>query len=165
MELKLPQKDCIIGLSPMDDITDLPFRQICKEMGADLLITEFIASEALNRDAEKSLRKMRFSPAQHPIGIQVFGADEDELLRCLEVVEQAAPDFVDINWGCPVRKVAGKGAGSGILQDIPKMLGITASIVKRAHLPVTVKTRVAYSADTMKITDFAEALQTPAFRR
>ena len=159
MELKLPPKDCIIGLSPMDDITDLPFRQICKEMGADLLITEFIASEALNRDAEKSLRKMRFSPAQHPIGIQVFGADEDELLRCLEVVEQAAPDFVDINWGCPVRKVAGKGAGSGILQDIPKMLGITASIVKRAHLPVTVKTRLAYSADTMKITDFAEALQ------
>ena len=129
----------------MDDITDMPFRQLCKEMGADLLITEFIASEALNRDAEKSLRKMRFTPEQRPIGIQIFGADEDELLRCLEVVEQAEPDFIDINWGCPVRKVAGKGAGSGILQDIPKMLRITASLVKQSHLPVTVKTRIGYS--------------------
>ena len=143
----------------MDDITDLPFRQLCKEFGADLLITEFIASEALNRDAEKSLRKMRFTEEQRPIGIQIFGANEDELLRCLDVVEQAQPDFIDINWGCPVRKVAGKGAGSGILQDIPKMLEITASLVKRAHLPVTVKTRLGYNADSMMITDFCEALQ------
>ena len=143
----------------MDDITDLPFRQLCKEFGADLLITEFIASEALNRDAEKSFRKMRFTPEQRPLGIQIFGADEEELLRCLEVVEQAEPDFIDINWGCPVRKVAGKGAGSGILQDIPKMLRITASLVKRSHLPVTVKTRLGYSADSMMITDFSEALQ------
>lgn len=154
-----PLSTCLVGLSPMDDITDLPFRQLCKEFGANLLITEFIASEALNRDAEKSLRKMRFSPGQRPIGIQVFGADEEELLRCLEVVEQAEPDFIDINWGCPVRKVAGKGAGSGILQDIPKMLRITASMVQRAHLPVTVKTRLAYNADSMPVTDFAEALQ------
>ena len=150
---------CLIGLSPMDDITDLPFRQLCKEMGADLLITEFIASEALNRDAEKSFRKMRFTEEQRPIGIQIFGANEDELLRCLDVVEQAQPDFIDINWGCPVRKVAGKGAGSGILQDIPKMLRITSSMVKHAHLPVTVKTRLGYSADSMMITDFCEALQ------
>lgn len=149
----------IVGLSPMDDITDMPFRQLCKEMGADLLITEFIASEALNRDAEKSLRKMRFTPEQRPIGIQIFGANEDELLRCIDVVEQAEPDFIDINWGCPVRKVAGKGAGSGILQDIPKMLRITASMVKHAHLPVTVKTRLGYNAGSMMITDFAEALQ------
>ena len=159
MKLSLPDKECIVGLSPMDDITDLPFRQLCKEFGADLLITEFIASEALNRDAEKSLRKMRFTPEQRPLGIQIFGADEEELLRCLEVVEQAEPDFIDINWGCPVRKVAGRGAGSGILQDVPKMLRITASIVKKAHLPVTVKTRLAYSADSMMVTDFAEALQ------
>ena len=159
MKLNLPDKGCIVGLSPMDDITDMPFRQLCKEFGADLLITEFIASEALNRDAEKSLRKMRFTEEQRPLGIQIFGADEDELLRCLEVVEQAEPDFIDINWGCPVRKVAGKGAGSGILQDIPKMLRITASIVKKAHLPVTVKTRLGYSADSMMVTDFAEALQ------
>lgn len=154
-----PSRSPIIALSPMDDITDLPFRQLCKEFGADLLITEFIASEALNRDAEKSFRKMRFTPEQRPLGIQIFGADEEELLRCLEVVEQAEPDFIDINWGCPVRKVAGKGAGSGILQDIPKMLGITASMVKRSHLPVTVKTRLGYSSDSMMITDFCEALQ------
>lgn len=159
MKLSLPDKECIVGLSPMDDITDLPFRQLCKEFGADLLITEFIASEALNRDAEKSLRKMRFTPEQRPLGIQIFGADEEELLRCLEVVEQAEPDFIDINWGCPVRKVAGRGAGSGILQDVPKMLRITASIVKKAHLPVTVKTRLAYGADSMMVKDFAEALQ------
>ena len=143
----------------MDDITDLPFRQLCKEFGADLLITEFIASEALNRDAEKSFRKMRFTPEQRPIGIQIFGANEEELLCCLDVVEQAEPDFIDINWGCPVRKVAGKGAGSGILQDIPKMLGITTAMVKRSHLPVTVKTRLGYSHDSMMITDFCEALQ------
>lgn len=159
MELKLPAKDCVIGLSPMDDVTDMPFRQLCKEMGADWLVTEFIASEALNRDAEKSLRKMRFTPEQRPIGIQVFGANEEELLRCLDVVAQAGPDFIDINWGCPVRKVAGRGAGSGILQDIPRMLAITAAMVRRSPLPVTVKTRLAYSADTMPVTDFAEALQ------
>lgn len=159
MELKLPVKDCVIGLSPMDDVTDMPFRQLCKEMGADWLVTEFIASEALNRDAEKSLRKMRFTAGQRPIGIQIFGANEEELLRCLEVVERAEPDFVDINWGCPVRKVAGRGAGSGILQDIPKMLKITASMVRRATLPVTVKTRLAYNAETMPVVDFAEALQ------
>ena len=159
MTLNLPDRPCIVGLSPMDDITDLPFRQLCKEMGADLLITEFIASEALNRDAEKSLRKMRFTPEQRPIGIQIFGADEDELLRCLEVVEQAAPDFIDINWGCPVRKVAGRGAGSGILQDVPRMLHITAALVSRAHLPVTVKTRLGYNHDSMMVTEFCEALQ------
>ena len=152
-------KDCVVGLSPMDDVTDMPFRQLCKEMGADLLITEFIASEALNRDAEKSLRKMAFSPEQRPIGVQIFGANEDELLRCLEVVEQVEPDFIDINWGCPVRKVADRGAGSGILNDIPKMLRITGMMVKKATIPVTVKTRIAYSAESMPITDFAEALQ------
>ncbi|MBQ8702924.1 MAG: tRNA-dihydrouridine synthase [Bacteroidales bacterium] len=159
MFLNLPEKDCLIGLSPMDDITDLPFRELCKEYGADVVVTEFIASEALNRDAEKSFRKMRFTERQRPVGIQIFGADEGELLRCLDVVEQAEPDFIDINWGCPVRKVAGRGAGSGILQDIPKMLGITEKIVKRAQLPVTVKTRLAYNADSMMVTDFAEALQ------
>ena len=159
MKLVLPDKKCIIGLSPMDDISDMPFRELCKSFGADLLITEFIASEALNRDAEKSIRKMRFTPEQRPIGIQVFGANEDELLQCLDIVEQAEPDFIDINWGCPVRKVAGKGAGSGILQDIPKMLRITESMVKKSHFPVTVKTRLAYSSDSMMVTDFAEALQ------
>lgn len=159
MKLPFSDKDFLIGLSPLDDITDMPFRELCKSFGADILITEFIASEALNRDAEKSLRKMSFTSRQRPIGIQIFGANENELLRCLEVVERKEPDFIDINWGCPMRKVAGKGAGSGILQDIPKMLRITASIVKNTKLPVTVKTRLAYSADSMYITDFAEALQ------
>ena len=159
MFLDFRDKDFIVGLSPMDDITDLPFRELCKEFGADMLVTEFVASEALNRDAEKSFRKMRFTERQRPIGIQIFGADEGELLRCLEVVEEASPDFIDINWGCPVRKVAGRGAGSGILQDIPKMLKITASIVKKAHLPVTVKTRLAYNSDSMNVVDFAEGLQ------
>ena len=159
MQLDIPLDPMPVGLSPMDDITDLPFRELCKEFGANVLVTEFIASEALNRDAEKSLCKMRFTPAQRPLGIQVFGADEDELLRCLDVVQQAEPDFIDINWGCPVRKVAGRGAGSGILQDVPRMLHITASLVRHSSLPVTVKTRLAYSADTIPVTDFAEALQ------
>ena len=152
-------KYCVLGLSPMDDITDMPFRQLCKEFGADLLITEFIASEALNREAEKSYRKMIFTPQQHPIGIQIFGADEAELLQCLEIVEQREPDFIDINWGCPVRKVAGKGAGSGILKDIPKMLHITEALVRHAHLPVTVKTRLGYDSDDKPIVDLAERLQ------
>lgn len=143
----------------MDDITDHPFRELCKDFGADLLITEFIASEALNREAEKSYRKMVFSERQHPIGIQIFGADEDELLRCLEIVESREPDFIDINWGCPVRKVAGKGAGSGILKDIPKMLRVTESMVKRAKLPVTVKTRLGYDAEDKPIVELAERLQ------
>ncbi len=143
----------------MDDITDLPFRSLCKEFGADLLITEFIASEALNRDAEKSLRKMRFTQEQRPIGIQIFGANEDELLQCLDIVQQAEPDFVDINWGCPVRKVAGKGAGSGILKDIPKMLRITELMVKHSQLPVTVKTRLGYDETSKPIVELAERLQ------
>ena len=152
-------KYCVLGLSPMDDISDMPFRELCKSFGADLLITEFIASEALNREAEKSYRKMRFTPAQHPIGIQIFGANEEELVQCVDIVEAQQPDFIDINWGCPVRKVAGKGAGSGILKDIPKMLRITEAVVRRAHLPVTVKTRLGYDADDKPIVELAERLQ------
>lgn len=146
-------------LSPMDDITDLPFRQICKDFGADRLITEFIASEALNREAEKSRRKMRFTPAQRPIGIQIFGADEDSLLRCIDIVAEAQPDFIDINWGCPVKKVAGKGAGSGMLRDIPRLLHITQSLVQRSPLPVTVKTRLGYEMNDKPIVALAEQLQ------
>lgn len=153
------QKYCVLGLSPMDDVTDLPFRELCKSFGADLLITEFIACEALNREAEKSYRKMRFSEVQRPLGIQIFGADESELLQCLEIVERENPDFIDINWGCPVKKVAGKGAGSGILKDIPKMLRITQSIVQHSHLPVTVKTRLGYDDSDKPIVTLAEQLQ------
>ena len=143
----------------MDDVTDMPFRTICKEFGADVLVTEFIASEALNRDAEKSLRKMAFADEQRPLGIQIFGADEDELLRCLEVVEQRQPDFIDINWGCPVRKVAGKGAGSGMLRDPDRLVAITASMVRHATLPVTVKTRLGYDETSKPIVELAERLQ------
>ena len=159
MNTLFPEKYCVIGLSPMDDVTDFPFRELCKSFGADLLITEFIASEALNREAEKSYRKMRFSEGQHPIGIQIFGADENELIQCLEIVESQHPDFIDINWVCPVRKVAGKGAGSGILKDIPKMLHITEALVRRAHLPVTVKTRLGYDEHDKPIVTLAEQLQ------
>lgn len=152
-------KYCVLGLSPMDDITDLPFRELCKSFGADLLITEFIASEALNREAEKSYRKMRFTPIERPLGIQIFGANKEELVQCVDIVEAQQPDFIDINWGCPVRKVAGKGAGSGILKDIPKMLRITEAVVRRAHIPVTVKTRLGFDANDKPIVELAEQLQ------
>ena len=146
-------------LSPMDDVTDLPFRQLCKRHGADLLISEFIASEALIRDAEKSRRKMLFADFERPIGIQVFGNEEDAMLRCIDVVAEAQPDFIDINWGCPVRKVAGKGGGSGMLKDIPKLLKITAAIVRNSPLPVTVKTRLGYDDSEKPIVTLAEQLQ------
>ena len=151
--------DYPLFLSPMDDVTDLPFRQLCKRHGADVLISEFIASEALIRDAEKSRRKMLFADFERPIGIQVFGNDEESLLRCIDVVVETHPDFIDINWGCPVRKVAGRGSGSGMLKDIPKLLKITASLVKRSPLPVTVKTRLGYDEGDKPIVTLAEQLQ------
>ena len=129
-------------LSPMDDVTDLPFRALCREHGADVVVTEFIAAEALTHDAAKSHRKMLFTESQRPVGIQIFGADEQSLLLCLDKVEEAHPDFIDINWGCPVRKVAGRGAGAGMLKNIPLLLQITGSIVKHSRLPLTVKTRL-----------------------
>ena len=143
----------------MDDITDLPFRNLCKAFGADLLITEFVASEAINHDAEKSYRKMRFEESQRPVGIQIFGADEAALLQCLETVEAQQPDFIDINWGCPARKVAGRGAGSGMLKDPALLVQITASVVRHAHLPVTVKTRLGYDDSDKPIVQLAEQLQ------
>lgn len=145
-------------LSPMDDITDKPFRGVCKRFGADLLITEFIASEALVREVEKSRRKMQFEEAERPIGIQIFGHDADALTRSLQFVEQANPDFVDINWGCPMRKIAGRGAGSGALRDPDRLVAITADIVKASKLPVTVKTRLGYD-DSKPIVELAERLQ------
>lgn len=155
----LEQFDFPVYLAPMEEVTDPPFRHICKEFGADILISEFISSDALSREVEKSIKKMHFEEGERPFGIQIFGHDEDSLIAAAKIAESASPDFIDINWGCPVRKVAGKGAGSGILQDIPKMLRITAALVARATLPVTVKTRLAYNADTPTIVDFAEALQ------
>ncbi|MBR1516639.1 MAG: tRNA dihydrouridine synthase DusB [Bacteroidales bacterium] len=155
----LPDKPCLVALSPMDDVTDHPFRQLCKSFGADVVVTEFIASEALNREAEKSRRKMVFDEPQRPLGIQVFGADESELLQCIEIVEEARPDFIDINWGCPVRKVAGRGAGSGMLREPDRLVSITASLVRHAHLPITVKTRLGYDESSKPIVELAERLQ------
>ena len=143
----------------MDGITDLPFRELCKRHGADALVTEFIASDALIRDVEKSKRKMLFTEAQRPIGVQIFGNDEASLLRCTEVVAEARPDFIDINWGCPARKVAGRGAGAGMLQDIPKLLRLTAAVVRHSPLPVTVKTRLGYDEGNKPIVSLAEQLQ------
>lgn len=146
-------------LSPMDDITDLPFRQLCKPYGVDMLITEFIAADGIIREAEKSRRKMTFGREERPIAVQIFGHDLSSLLRSLEFVEAVAPDFIDINWGCPVKKVAGRGAGSGILKDIPKMIAITEAIVKASKLPVTVKTRIGYEETNKPIVEVAERLQ------
>ena len=143
----------------MDDVTDYPFRALCKEFGADVLYTEFISAEGINHDAYKSHRKMLFSDEMRPVGVQIFGADEEELLRCLAAVEQVEPDFIDLNWGCPVRKVTTKGAGSGMLKDIPKLLHITESIVRHAHRPVTVKTRIGYDFDNICILALARQLQ------
>lgn len=146
-------------LSPMDDITDLPFRSLCKPYGVDMLITEFIAADGIIREADKSRKKMTFSENEHPIAVQIFGHDELSLLQSLDFVEAVEPDFIDINWGCPVKKVAGRGAGSGILKDIPKMIAITDAIVKKSKLPVTVKTRIGYEETNKPIVEVAERLQ------
>ena len=146
-------------LSPMDDVTDHPFRELCRQMGADVVVTEFIASEALNREVEKSRQKMCFSPQQRPVGIQIFGADEASLLKCIDIVAAQHPDFIDLNWGCPVKKVAGKGAGAGMLNDLPRLLAITEAVVRRSPLPVTVKTRLGYDNEHKPIVALAEALQ------
>lgn len=155
----LPIGDFPLILSPMDDVTDHPFRELCRQMGADVVVTEFIASEALNREVEKSRQKMCFSPQQRPVGIQIFGADEASLLKCIDIVAAQHPDFIDLNWGCPVKKVAGKGAGAGMLNDLPRLLAITEAVVRRSPLPVTVKTRLGYDNEHKPIVALAEALQ------
>ncbi len=146
-------------LAPMEDITDPPFRALCKRFGADIMITEFISSEGLIRDASKSLIKLDFDEAERPVGIQIFGHNLEAMCRATEMATEANPDFIDINWGCPVKKVASKGAGSGILNDIPKMVKITEAIVKSTHLPVTVKTRLGWDELSKPIVEIAEQLQ------
>ena len=131
-------------LAPMEDVSDPPFRALCKENGADLMYTEFISSEGLIRDAAKSVKKLDIFEYERPIGIQIFGNDIESMRQATEVTTQANPDIIDINYGCPVKKVACKGSGAGILQDIPKMVKMTAEIVKSTHLPVTVKTRLGW---------------------
>lgn len=146
-------------LAPMEDVSDPPFRAVCKANGADLMFTEFISSEGLIRDAAKSLQKLDIFDYEKPIGIQIFGDKIESMRLSAEIVERSKPDILDINYGCPVKKVAGKGAGAGILKDIPKMVAMTKEIVQSTNLPVTVKTRLGWDEDTKYIVKVAEALQ------
>ncbi len=146
-------------LAPMEDVSDPPFRALCKKHGADLMFTEFISSEGLIRDAAKSVQKLDIFEYERPIGIQIFGGDIDHMRQAAEVAASANPDIVDINYGCPVKKVTCKGAGAGILQDIPKMVKMTEEIVKSTNLPVTVKTRLGWDEKSIMISEVAERLQ------
>ncbi|MBU2553187.1 MAG: tRNA dihydrouridine synthase DusB [Bacteroidetes bacterium] len=146
-------------LAPMEDVTDPPFRYVCKLFGADMMYTEFISSEGLIRDAAKSVKKLDFEDFERPIGIQIFGHDIESMTKAAQYAETAQPDVIDINFGCPVRKVVAKGAGSGIMNNIPKMVEMTAAVVKAVKLPVTVKTRLGYDEDHKDIVEIAERLQ------
>ena len=146
-------------LAPMEDVSDPPFRALCKENGADVVYTEFISCEGLIRDAAKSIIKLDIYEKERPVGIQIFGANLDSMLQAVDIVEKSNPDILDINFGCPVKKVVSKGAGAGILKDIDKMERLTKEIVKRTKLPVTVKTRLGWDHDSIKIIEVAERLQ------
>lgn len=146
-------------LAPMEDVSDPPFRAVCKDNGADLMYTEFISSEGLIRDAAKSLKKLDIFEYERPIGIQIFGSDIEVMKEATEIATQAKPDLIDINYGCPVKAVVCKGAGSGILQNIPKMVKMTEEIVKSTSLPVTVKTRLGWDESSKNIEEVAERLQ------
>ena len=146
-------------LAPMEDVSDPPFRALCKQQGADLMYTEFISVEGLIRDAEKSLQKLDIYDEERPIGVQIFGAELDSMMQAAEIVEEAGPEILDINYGCPVQKVVCKLAGAGILRDIPKMVALTEAVVRSTKLPVTVKTRLGWDHDTIFIEDVAERLQ------
>src|SRR6187551_3438506 len=146
-------------LAPMEDVSDPPFRAVCKEKGADLMYTEFISSEGLIRDAIKSRKKLDIFDYEKPIGIQIFGGDEDSLAMAAKIVDATNPDLLDINFGCPVKKVACKGAGAGVLKDVPLMIRLTDAVIKSTNLPVTVKTRLGWDDNTKNIEDVAERLQ------
>jgi nifR3 family TIM-barrel protein len=143
----------------MEDVSDPPFRALCKEQGADVVYTEFISSEGLIRDAAKSVMKLDIYEKERPVGIQIFGANLDSMLQTVDIVERSRPDIIDINFGCPVKKVVCKGAGAGILKDIPLMVKLTEEMVKRTKLPITVKTRLGWDHDSIKIVEVAERLQ------
>ena len=146
-------------LAPMEDVSDPPFRALCKENGADVVYTEFISSEGLIRDAAKSVMKLDIYEKERPVGIQIFGANLESMLRTVEIVEKSNPDIIDINFGCPVKKVVSKGAGAGILKDIDLMVSLTEAMVKHTNLPVTVKTRLGWDHDSIRILEVAERLQ------
>ena len=143
----------------MEDVSDPPFRALCKEQGADVVYTEFISSEGLIRDAAKSVMKLDIYEKERPVGIQIFGANLESMLRSIEIVEASNPDIIDINFGCPVKKVVSKGAGAGILKDIDLMVSLTKAMVEHTSLPITVKTRLGWDEETIKIVEVAERLQ------
>ena len=146
-------------LAPMEDVTDIGFRRLCKRFGAAMVYTEFVSAEALVRDVKSTVRKLTISDEERPVGIQIYGRDTDAMVEAARIVEQAGPDLIDLNFGCPVKKVAGKGAGAGMLQDVPKLLDITRRVVDAVSLPVTVKTRLGWNHDQLIITTLAEQLQ------
>lgn len=160
--IQLP--DFPLLLAPMEDVSDPPFRAVCKTNGADLMYSEFISSEGLIRDAIKSLKKLDFSEEERPFGIQIFGGDEEALGLSAKICETVNPDLVDINFGCPVKKVAMKGAGAGVLKDIDLMVRLTSSVVKSTKLPVTVKTRLGWDEQNKNIEEVAERLQDVGIR-
>ncbi|MBK9377911.1 MAG: tRNA dihydrouridine synthase DusB [Saprospiraceae bacterium] len=145
-------------LAPMEDVSDPPFRAVCKRQGCDLMYSEFISVEGLIRDAEKSLKKLDTEESERPIGIQIFGSELSSMVQAAQIVEEAKPDLLDINYGCPVQKVVCKLAGAGILKDIPKMVKLTEAVVKATSLPVTVKTRLGWDDNTINIEEVAESL-------
>lgn len=155
----IPLGDFPLLLAPMEDVSDPPFRALCKEQGADVVYTEFISSEGLIRDASKSVMKLDIYEKERPVGIQIFGANLDSMLQAVDIVERTNPDIIDINFGCPVKKVVCKGAGAGILKDIPLMVSLTEAMVKRTKLPVTVKTRLGWDHNSIHIVEVAERLQ------
>jgi len=146
-------------LAPMEDVTDIGFRRLCKRFGASMVYTEFVSAEALVRDVKSTVKKLQISDEERPVGIQIYGRDTDAMVEAAKIVEQAGPDLIDLNFGCPVKKVAGKGAGAGMLQNIPKMLDITRRVVDAVKLPVTAKTRLGWNHDQLIITTLAEQLQ------
>jgi nifR3 family TIM-barrel protein len=156
---KIELPDFPLLLAPMEDVSDPPFRMLCKENGADLMYTEFISSEGLIRDAAKSRMKLDIFEYERPIGIQIFGSDVETMGACAQIIEKANPDLLDINYGCPVMKVACKGAGAGILKDIDKMVRMTEAVIKNTSLPVTVKTRLGWDDQSKNILEVAERLQ------
>jgi len=155
--IELP--DFPLLLAPMEDVSDPPFRKLCKMHGADLMYSEFISSEGLIRDAIKSRKKLDIFDYERPVGIQIFGGDEEAMAMSARIVETVEPDLVDINFGCPVKKVVCKGAGAGVLKDIDLMVRLTKAVVSSTHLPVTVKTRLGWDNDSINIDEVAERLQ------
>ena len=143
----------------MEDVTDIGFRMLCKRFGAAMVYTEFVSAEALIRDVNSTVRKLTISDDERPVGIQIYGRDVHAMVEAAKIVEQAGPDLIDLNFGCPVKKVAGKGAGAGMLQNIPKLLEITEKVVQAVKLPVTVKTRLGWNHEQLIITELAEQLQ------